>query len=406
MASATHSSVSLGVGIIGAGNILGLHASGFLASPDLARLVAVSDLERARAGEARRRFGFEQACTDHRALLARDDVQVVVVCTRPNVRVPLVRDALEAGKHVLCEKPMAHTLADADEVIALAEQYPKSLVSFMYQWRTDPATRRVRTLVERGRLGRLLAADVRIRVLKGASYYEGAEKRESFSLDGGGVLVVVGIHQLDSLLTFLGEPVEVSARMDTFLAPTEGEDTLVGWVRFASGALATIGCTSCAQRSDFSIEVLGEDASIALHGQRRGRPPAKHSCTWDVRSRDRGLLRALLREGLEVAPEPSEPPRPLVLARDLWCKLRGRRFAPPAHWWHGPAIREFLEAVRDGGPAPVPPREARRSLELAMALYQSALRGGPVSLPLGPESPIYKGVVAPGPGSRRDVRGG
>ena len=73
---------------------------------------------------------------------------------------------------------------------------------------------------------------------------------------------------------------------------------------------------------------------------------------------------------------------------------------PPRHWWHTPTVREFLEAVRNDAPVAVPAREARRSLELVGALYQSALSGDPVRLPLDETSPVYDGVDPDGFRSR------
>jgi hypothetical protein len=82
--------------------------------------------------------------------------------------------------------------------------------------------------------------------------------------------------------------------------------------------------------------------------------------------------------------------------------LRKRTWLPPAHWWHRPFIEAYLEALRDGEAMPVPPREARRSLELTVALYRAALTHSVVRLPLEPDSPFYTGVE---PGAFRTTHG-
>lgn len=383
----------LGVGVIGAGKIIGHHAHAYLAVPRLARLVGVADLDRDRAERARREYGFEAAFSRPEELLAREDVQVVSICTRPDTHAELIVQALEAGKDVLCEKPMATTLADADRIVAAAERHPERKLSFVYQWRTDPAMRRLRRLVERKGLGRLLMADVDIQTMGSPGYYQGAVARESWAMDGGGRLIVVGIHQIDALLSFLGEPAEVSARMDTFLMPTEGEDSLVGWVRFADGALATLRCTACSHESYFQIEVLAERALVRLRGTRRGRlPPAPFRCSWRVASRNRRRRARLQALGWRESLAAAFPPWWLVhLQRFAYRGLR-RRWRPPAHWFHGPSVREFLEAVVHDRPVSVPAPEARRSLELVAALYESALTGRALKLPLGEESTVYRGV--------------
>jgi predicted dehydrogenase len=383
---------ALGIGIIGAGAVLNRHAAAYLSLPRSARLVAVSDVDRARAERARQLYRMQAAYADHRELLAREDVDVVSVCTRPDTHVRLVSDAVGAGKHVLCEKPIARTLGEADEVIAASERQPGIRVSCLYQWRSDPSVRLARTLLEGNQLGRPLLAEVRLRTWRPDAYYVPEAARESWRLDGGGVLIVVAIHQLDLLLSLLGEASAVSAQMDTFLKPTEGEDTLVGWIRFRSGVLATVRCTVCDQENDFSIDLLGADGAIRLRGGGE-----LNVCRWEVSARDRRKRRELEAIARRVSPRPARGPGPLaVRLLSRWSRVRGRPWLPPAHWWHTPFIRGFLEAVQRGEPAPVPPREARRSLELVTAMYQSALFGSAVRLPLDRSSPLYDGIDAGG----------
>jgi predicted dehydrogenase len=364
------------------------HAVAYQSMPELARLVAVADVDRGRAEAARETFGLESAYANPHELFSRPDIDVVGICTRPNTHAQLVIDALRAGKHVLCEKPMAHTLAEADEIVSAAERHPEQTVSFLYQWRTDPSIARLRRFVEEGHLGRPLMADVHVRATRDAGYYALEARRESWAVDGGGVLIVVAIHQLDALISVLGDPVEVSAQMDTFLKNTEGEDTLVAWIRFRSGALATFKCTVCAFQSNFKIEVLGENASVRLDWM--ARTPV---CAWTLNAAGRVRrreLQATWREGL--APSPRRIPYLALRAQDVWNRLSGRHWQPPHHWFHTPTIREFLEAVKFGRPLSMTPREARRSLELTIAIYQSALHRTAVRLPLDDESPVYRGV--------------
>ena len=378
----------LGVGIIGAGGILHHHAAAFLHQGGGARMVGVADIDLGRAEAARRTYGMEVAHRDHRELLARDDVDVICICTRPDSHAQLVAEAVNAGKHVLCEKPIARTLAEADEIIAACDRRPEVLVSCVYQWRSDPAAKLLRTLVAENRLGRAVMADVQLRTSPAPSYFAPGAHRGSWSLDGGGLLIVAAIHQLDLLIFALGSPVEVSARMDTFLQPTEGEDTLVGWVAFDSGTVASVALTSCAHEGRFSVELVGTRASARLLWER----PAS-ACRWEAHANEAATQRELRALGRRLAPSPPrDPGRYELAARKVVSRLRGRHWLPPRHWWHTPHVTEFLEAVRSGGRAPVPPREARRSLELVVALYQSALFGEAVRLPVGDASPIYSGV--------------
>ena len=380
----------LGIGIIGAGVILQNHALAYRGLPELARLIAVSDIDQGRATAAKREHGFQHSYADYRDLLNREDIDVVSVCTPPHVHTPVVVDCLAAGKHVLCEKPISRTLAEADQAIQAADLHPEVKFSTVYQYRTDPAHERVREMIRNESLGRIMMATLRVRAQRTPAYYATAKGRGSWATDGGGVLINQAVHQLDALISFLGAPVEVSAVMNTFLQPTEGEDTLVGWVRFENGAFATIDCTVCAHEEWFAIEVLGENAQVGIKGE-----PGVQYCTWTVQSKSSAVQRALSRKGLRDYPDLPRGPKPsTILAQKVVCKLRGQTWMRPKHWGHTPHVKRFLESVVSSKAVPVDPREARKSLELAVALYASALSGEPVQLPILSSHPFYNGVLS------------
>ena len=377
-----------GVGIIGAGTISQSQAWAYRNLPNLAQLVAVADVDLERAESAKRRFGFKAAYQDHRDMLARDDIDVISVCTPANRHRPVVIDAIESGKHVICEKPIAHTLEEADNIIAAADRHPELMVSFVHQLRSDPAHQRTRRLIQQGLIGRVLTASVRIRSPRTSAYYAAVPGRGSWGTDGGGVLVNQAIHQLDALISFLGNPVQVSAVMDTFLQPMEAEDTFAGWIKFEGGAFATFDCTVCSHDEGVNIDVLGENASIHIAGKSNMRPSS-----WQLQARSTAVGGALRAAGLkEFPPAPADPGAWRMRAQKILSRLRRREWEPPRHWGHTPCIREFLEALESGGEAPIPPREARRSLELAVGAYESAFSNAAVSLPLDDRSPLYCGV--------------
>lgn len=378
----------LGIGIIGVGNIFGLHATAYQCLQELAERVAVADIDLGRAQSAKRRFGFQHAFQDYHDLLSRSDVDVVSICTPANVHAQVAIDAIHAGKHVLCEKPIAHTLSDADRIIKGSEEHPEVIVSCVYQNRADPACARTHYLISKGHVGRLVAADVQVLLRRPRSYYAAVPTRGTWKVDGGGVLVNQSVHHLDLLVHFLGRPVLVSAAMDTFLQPTEAEDTLVGWIKFESGALAAITCTVCCQKDEgYRIVLLGENAAFRIS---RG-PEAQHA-SWEITSKSSAAMGSLRADALHMYPSSPSPGNLTLVRQKVMCKLRAKTWLPPRDWGHTPCIREFLEAVRRGGPAPVGPEEARLSLDLAVGLYQSALTNQPVSLPLDAGSPFYSGV--------------
>ncbi len=378
-----------GIGVIGAGQIVKRHAVAYQALPGLARLVAVADLDARRASEAKDRYGFAHGLTDHRELLQRDDVHCISVCTPPHVHARIVIDAIRAGKHVLCEKPMATTLADADAILRACDERPDVRVGFVFQMRLDAAHQRIRRLIEAGSLGRVFKASLSVAIRKTSDYYTHVPGRGTWAQDGGGVLINQAVHQLDSLLTFMGRPVEVAAAMDTFVHPIEAEDTFAGWVRFENGAIATIECCSASLERKFALEVTGEHGSLRVGGN-----PDGHMFECQIKARGSAARNALKRQAARLAPMPKDPPKLVLRVQKTSAKIRHRDWLPPGHWEHIPIVRGFLESVRDGVEPPVSATEARRSLELATALYQAAIERRTVSLSKEWESPFYSGFDA------------
>ena len=198
------------------------------------------------------------------------------------------------------------------------------------------------------------------------------------------------IHQLDSLISFLGDPVEVSAVMGTFLRPIEAEDMLAGWVRFASGACATVECTVLAHQDIFTIDIIGEHSQIRIEGS-----PLCHRCLWSLSSSSSATKHALVRSALRDHPDPPrDPQRAEVMAEKIFCRLSGRTWLPPNHWGHTPYVKDFLESVSAAATSGVSSREAKKSLELATALYMSAFTGTSVTLPISGGIPFYEGIAA------------
>ena len=109
--------MSTGIGIIGAGGIAEAHLYAYSRVPERATVVALGDVDKDRASRLAAKFGIEaDVVSDYRELLARDDVQAVSVCTPPFLHAEISAAALRAGRHVLCEKPVAATLAELDEI--------------------------------------------------------------------------------------------------------------------------------------------------------------------------------------------------------------------------------------------------------------------------------------------------
>ena len=364
---------SIGVGIIGAGAISEAHAAAYRSAGRRASLVGIADYDRARALEIQRKFGVVQAFSDYHELLDRDDIDVVSVCTPPSTHAVIVLDAIRAKKHVLCEKPITTTLSDAAAVIDAGLAHPDVVVSCVFQHRNDPALARAHWLLQQGVLGPLHAARVTVHAHRTSAHY--VRGRGLRAVSGGGVLMEVGIHLLDALIWLLGDVESASATTQTAVHDIETEDTAAGWVRLKSGLIATFDCASWGRHDLYAFEVHGEGTTLTL----RYRPGLARRWKLSVHSRSSRAFRRSLRQARRHFP--SRGSRGADMALFAVARMTGSPRVP-RRLRHGPQISRFLESVENKSVCPVSPAEARRSLELALAIYSSAATGQVVTLPL------------------------
>ncbi|GAB3806023.1 Gfo/Idh/MocA family protein [Micromonospora zhanjiangensis] len=245
--------------LVGAGVIGGHHGLVMSQLADRVELVAVVDVDRGRAERlAAARGGRPYGSLA--AALAAEDIDVVVVCTPTGRHGEIAVPALDAGKHVIVEKPAEITVARTDEIIA-AQRKAGTLVTVISQHRFDPATETTLAAIGRGELGRLTSGIASIDWWRGQSYYDSGDWRGTWALDGGGALMNQGVHTVDLLVAALGRPVEVFAYAETLAHERiEVEDVAVGVVRFESGALGVLHASTAAYP--------GLSARLQVHGDR------------------------------------------------------------------------------------------------------------------------------------------
>lgn len=241
---------TLRVGVVGCGFQGRLHVEYLQQMADV-EVVAVCDRNRARAAELAAEHHVESVCEDHRELLAGHELDVVTVCTMPATHREIVIDALEAGAHVLCEKPFSTNAADALAMVKSARAHDRTL-GVGYNMRFMTAAQSVRAFIAAGELGRPICARgfmLADQVPWWGRHYVSAES-------GGGALNSTAVHMLDLLMSLTGEwdPITASASA-TRVFPTkrggtvpahaspaeyDAEDLLAGHIRFSSGFWLTI----------------------------------------------------------------------------------------------------------------------------------------------------------------------
>ena len=222
------------VGLIGCGGISRAHVRGYREHRDAGEVVAVADVDRARAEERARELGCGSVYADYQEVLARSDVDAVDICLPHFLHAPVALAAIAAGKHVLVEKPMATTLADARRMADAARGAGRILMVGHNQ-RYMPVHQQIKEWIDDGILGRVfcIRADCN-QYLKRRDWL--TNNREA----GGGVVISVAVHKLDLMRWVCGEVRRVAAFGSKGLGEIEGEDVAVISLEFADGALGEV----------------------------------------------------------------------------------------------------------------------------------------------------------------------
>lgn len=271
----------IGIGIIGSGGIAqAAHMPGYAAYPDLCRIVAVADINPEVAKAAAEKFNVPHVFTDYRDLLKLKEVDAVSVCTPNYLHKQPTIDALEAGKHVLVEKPMAMNAQEGREMLAAAKRTGKKL-QVALNMRFSTGVRTIKRFIDAGKLGEIYyarAQALRRRGIPGWGVFTQKDKQ------GGGPLIDIGVHILDATLFFMGhpKPVSVSGMTYTKFGTREGvvglmgqwdpktytvEDFAVGLVRFENEATLVIESSFCAniEHDIFNTTILGTEGGAQLN---------------------------------------------------------------------------------------------------------------------------------------------
>lgn len=341
--------MSLNFGLIGCGRIASRHVQSMKNLPDT-RLVAVADIIESRAN----RYSQENdadAYLDYRRLLDRKDIDVVNICTPSGLHAQMAIEAMQAGKHVIVEKPMALLLQDADKMIATSKSESVKFCVVL-QNRFNPPMQDLRRVVDEGKLGRLLLGNATVRWYRPQEYYEDGW-HGTWAMDGG-ALMNQSIHHIDALQWLMGEVESVFAFSATLAHRMEAEDTGVAVVRFKGGALGSIeGSTiTYPENLEGSISLFGERGSVKVGGTALNR-----KVFWKV-------------EG-ELEHE-----------REL---LSMEQLDPPSVYGtsHQHVIADMIEAIIKDKEILTNRTEGRKSLALVLAIYESARMGHIVDMTTG-----------------------
>ncbi len=331
--------------LIGPGTIADFHARAIAANHDRgARLGAVVHHNPARFAECSARYGVP--CMAYAEALARPEIDAVILCTPSGLHAAQAVEAARARKHVLVEKPMALTLDDADRMIEACAQEGVKL-GVVLQRRAEPTFRRIRAALSIGDLGDLTLGVVTLPYYRPQAYYDSAAWRGTWELDGGGILMNQGIHLIDLLVWYFGDPKEVAAFATTRHRNVDVEDVAAAALRFESGAMATITATSTAEPGfPHRLEIYGTQGGIQIEGERIIRV--------EMADPVRTAGSPLAAEGAEAAGGAGASPTAIPLSG------------------HTHILAEFLDAIAQDASPIVDGYEGRRSLAAVLAIYKAA----------------------------------
>ena len=342
-------------GIIGCGNIGPVHAAA-IAEVRGAKLAAVSDVVAASAEKLAGEYKAD-AYADYREMLERKDIQAVCLCVPSGMRAEIAIACAAAGKHILSEKPLEVTTARIDRIINATDK-ANVLLGCIFQSRFAEGSLLIKKALDEGRFGKLVLGDAYIKWYRSPEYYASGAWRGTRRIDGGGVLMNQGIHQIDLLRWFFGPVKTVRAHVGNVVhTGIEVEDVAAATIEFTNGALGVIeGSTAAWPGHAAEVNVYGSDGGACLADGKLTYWKFKKE-----KASDKKILAGMEGES-ELGSGAADPLASL--------KIEG----------HRRQIDDFTKAIQKGQKPAIDGREGRYAVELIEAIYKAARAGRTVTL--------------------------
>jgi predicted dehydrogenase len=342
---------TLGFGIVGCGLISQFHGQAIRHTAG-AQLISATDLNTERLQKFCSEFGCEPA-PSFEAMLEDPRVQVINVCTPNALHAQFAVPAMDAGKHVVVEKPPEMTLEKCDQMLAARDRNGVKL-AICLQCRMRKATRAIKKAIDDGRFGRIMAADTYMKWYRSMDYYlmdDWRQKRDQ----GAGVTIQHAFHYIDLLHHLAGEVSTVQAFMTNLAHPeVQLEDTLFAHLEYANGAQGIVeASTACWPGIDVRIEINGENGTAIMVGER--------IVTWEFRDK-----------------QPGDEEMTRIGSAEVKTGATG---AADLGWHdHAEVMADMIAAIREDRSPYISLESARGTLAIALAMYESADTGRRVSL--------------------------
>lgn len=316
-------------------------------------LHSVFDLRQEAADKLAAEYG-GKAYSDITDFLADPELEIVTVGTPSGAHLEPSLAALNAGKHVIVEKPLEITVERIDQLMEAAKKNGKTIAPVLNR-RFHPGMDAFKKAVDEGRFGKLTNASAYIKWFRDQAYYDSAAWRGTWALDGGGALMNQSIHTIDALI-YLAGPVKSVQANTACLAHTdiEVEDIAVAILEFENGARGIIEGSTCTWSKDghpARVQLAGTDGSVFLADEAFE--------IWDFREEkpEDAEIRETLMKGQEVGLGANDPN-----AIDFYQHQRN--------------FEEIVNAIHEGREPTTSATEARKPVALIRAIYESAQNDG------------------------------
>lgn len=253
---------TINFGIVGCGAIADFHAQA-ISSIQNAGLIGACDKNIKNAEIFTKKYGIKYY-DSFEQMLCDKDIDAVCICTPSCFHNENAIAALNAGKHVAVEKPMAFTKKQAEE-ISKAVKSSKKVLTSIAQLRFSDDFKKAKELIENGKLGRLLLCDLYMKYWRDEGYYASSDWKGTLKFDGGGALMNQGIHGVDALLYLVGDAKVICAKNKTAYHDIEVEDMSLTMLEFDCGALGVIEATTCVKPGfERKIEIMGTNGALII----------------------------------------------------------------------------------------------------------------------------------------------
>lgn len=335
--------------IVGAGVIARHHAESIRQHPD-AELVAVTDNSTEKASRLTEGFAKPRLFTDYQEMLKMEEIDVVCVCTPSGSHSEVTMAAAQAGKHVLCEKPLD---INGDRMTAMIDSCRKHGVKLgcVFQRRLMPAMLHARQAIKEGKIGRPVLGNAYLKYYRSPEYYKSGGWRGTWKLDGGGALMNQGVHGVDLIQYLMGDVESVFSYTAALARDIEVEDTAVVALKYKSGAFGIIqGTTSVYPGQETRFELHGDQGTIEFG--------------------DEGIKQWTFMGHDEPAPVFKD-------TLGLASSTNPQNISIAGHYYY---VDDMIQAIRGNREPQVNGEEARKSVDLILAIYESARSGKEVML--------------------------